>query len=89
MEKPSLQSRFTLLQSKFFPAKIPFSKIQKKNLESTLQKSEFYFAKEQSPLTMDASKPCDFLQLLTAQVARFSPEVGHIYSDLIGYKVSK
>jgi hypothetical protein len=27
-----LQSKFTLLQSKSFPAKIPFSKIQKKNL---------------------------------------------------------
>jgi hypothetical protein len=32
MEKPSLQSKFTLLKSKFFPAKIPLSKIQKKNL---------------------------------------------------------
>jgi hypothetical protein len=31
-EKPSLQSRFTLLPSKFFPAKFPFSKIQKKIL---------------------------------------------------------
>jgi hypothetical protein len=31
-EKPPLQSKFTLLPSKFFPAKIPFSKIQKKNL---------------------------------------------------------
>jgi hypothetical protein len=31
-EKHSLQSKFTLLKSKFFPAKIPFSKIQKKNL---------------------------------------------------------
>jgi hypothetical protein len=28
----SLQSKFTLLQSKFFPAKMPFSKIQKKKL---------------------------------------------------------
>jgi hypothetical protein len=47
-EKPFLQSKFTLLQSKFFPAKMPFSKIQKKNLagKNTLQKSEFYFAKE-------------------------------------------
>jgi hypothetical protein len=25
MEKPSLQSKFTLSKSKFFPAKIPFS----------------------------------------------------------------
>ncbi len=32
LEKPSLQSRFTLLPSKFFPAKFPFSKIQMKNL---------------------------------------------------------
>jgi hypothetical protein len=32
MEKPSLQSKFTLLKSKFFPAKIPLFKIQKKNL---------------------------------------------------------
>jgi hypothetical protein len=32
MEKPPLQSKFTLLKSKFFAAKIPFSKIQKKNL---------------------------------------------------------
>ncbi len=31
-EYPSLQSKFTLLKSKFFPAKIPFSKIQKKIL---------------------------------------------------------
>ncbi len=31
-EKPPLQSRFTLLPSNFFPAKIPFYKIQKKNL---------------------------------------------------------
>jgi hypothetical protein len=30
MEKPSLQSKSTHLKSKFFPAKIPFSKIQKK-----------------------------------------------------------
>ncbi len=29
---PSLRSKFTLLKSKFFPAKIPFSKLQKKNL---------------------------------------------------------
>jgi hypothetical protein len=36
--KPSLQIKFTLLKSKFFPAKIPFSKIQK---------NEFYFAKEE------------------------------------------
>jgi hypothetical protein len=37
---------FTLLKSQFFPAK--FSKIQEKNLagKNTLQKSEFYFAKE-------------------------------------------
>jgi hypothetical protein len=32
MEKPSLQSIFTFLPSKFFPAKYPFSKIQKKKL---------------------------------------------------------
>jgi hypothetical protein len=37
MEKPSLQS-------KFFPAKIPFSKIQKKNLAG-----KNYFAKERGP----------------------------------------
>ncbi len=39
---------FTLLKSKFFPAKFSFSKIQEKNLagKNTLQKSEFYFAKE-------------------------------------------
>jgi hypothetical protein len=41
MEKPSLQSEFTLLKSKFFPAKIPFSKIQKNNLAE-----KNYFAKE-------------------------------------------
>ncbi len=35
---------FTLLKSKFFPAKFSFSKIQEKNLagKNTLQKSEFY-----------------------------------------------
>ncbi len=32
LEKPSLQNKFTLLKIKFFPAKIPISKIQKKNL---------------------------------------------------------
>jgi hypothetical protein len=32
LAKTLLQSRFTLLKSKFFPAKFPFSKIQKKNL---------------------------------------------------------
>jgi hypothetical protein len=32
MEKPSLQSKLTLLKSKIFPAKIPFSEIQKKIL---------------------------------------------------------
>jgi hypothetical protein len=32
-EKPSFQSKFTLLKSKFFPAKIPFSK--KNHFEST------------------------------------------------------
>jgi hypothetical protein len=54
---------FTLLKSKFLPAKFSFSKMQEKNLapakfsfskiqeknlagKNTLQKSEFYFAKE-------------------------------------------
>jgi hypothetical protein len=37
MEKPSLQS-------KFFPAKFPLSKIQKKNLAGKI-----YFAKERGP----------------------------------------
>jgi hypothetical protein len=48
MEEPSLQCIFTLLPSKFFPAKIPFSKKQKKNWREkiTWQTSEFYFAKE-------------------------------------------
>jgi hypothetical protein len=41
MEKPSLQSKFTSLKSNFFPAKISFSKIQKKNLAG-----KNYFAKE-------------------------------------------
>jgi hypothetical protein len=43
MEKPStsMQSKFTLLKSKFFTAKIPFSKIQKKNLAG-----KNYFTKE-------------------------------------------
>jgi hypothetical protein len=41
VEKPSLQSKFTVLKSKFFPAKIPFSKIQKKILAGKI-----YFAKE-------------------------------------------
>jgi hypothetical protein len=46
--KTPLQSRFTLLKNKLFPAKFSFYKIQKKNLagKNTLQKSEFYFAKE-------------------------------------------
>jgi hypothetical protein len=47
-----LQSKFTLLPRNFFPAKIPFSKIQKKILEGKnffWQKSEFYFAKERGP----------------------------------------
>jgi hypothetical protein len=51
-EKPSLQSRFTLLPSKFFPAKFPFSKKTKEKFggkKFTLQKSEFYFAKERGP----------------------------------------
>jgi hypothetical protein len=39
LEVPSLQSKFTLLKSKFFPAKIHFSKIQKKNLAAKI-----YFA---------------------------------------------
>jgi hypothetical protein len=54
MEKHSLQSKFTLLKSKFFPAKIPFSKIQNKNLAEkiTLQKNDFYFAKERGPIKM-------------------------------------
>jgi hypothetical protein len=41
MAKTPLQSRFTLLKSKFFPAKFPFSKIQKKNLAGKI-----YFEKE-------------------------------------------
>jgi hypothetical protein len=41
MEKPSLQSKFTILKSKLFPAKIPFSKMQKKNLAGKI-----YFAKK-------------------------------------------
>ncbi len=32
MEKPSFQNKFIFFKSKFFPAKIPFSKILKKNL---------------------------------------------------------
>ncbi len=45
-EKPSLQRRIN------FPAKNPFSKIQKKNLAGknyTLQKSVFYFENERGP----------------------------------------
>jgi hypothetical protein len=51
MEKPSLQSRFTLLRSKFFPAKFPFSKDKRKiwREKIILQKSEFYFAKDRGP----------------------------------------
>jgi hypothetical protein len=45
MAKTPLQSRFTLLKSKFFPAKFPFSKIQKKNLAGKI-----YFAKERGPM---------------------------------------
>jgi hypothetical protein len=45
--KTPLQSRFTLLKSKFFPAKFSFYKIRKKNL----QKSEFIFAKMSSEYT--------------------------------------
>jgi hypothetical protein len=43
--KTPLQSRFTLLKSKFFPAKFSFYKIQKKNLagKNTLQRSEVLF----------------------------------------------
>jgi hypothetical protein len=41
LEKSSLQSKFTLLKSKFFPAKIPFPKIHQKNLVGKI-----YFAKE-------------------------------------------
>jgi hypothetical protein len=49
--KPPLQSKFTLLPSKFFPAKISFSKKNEKfgGKKIALQKSEFYFAKEQGP----------------------------------------
>ncbi len=45
MAKTPLQSRFTILKSKFFPAKFSFYKIQKKILagKNILQKSEFYF----------------------------------------------
>jgi hypothetical protein len=48
LAKTPLQNRFTLLMSKFFPAKFSFYKIQKKNLagKNTLQKSEFYFVKK-------------------------------------------
>jgi hypothetical protein len=45
-ESPYLQSKFTLLQSNFFPAKIFFSKIQKKNLAGkkiTLQINEVLY----------------------------------------------
>jgi hypothetical protein len=39
------------LQSKFLPAKIPFSKAKEKfgGKKITWQKSEFYFTKEQGP----------------------------------------
>jgi hypothetical protein len=44
MEKPSLQSKFSLLKSNFFPAKIPFSKIwREKN----------YFAEEGGPFVIE------------------------------------
>jgi hypothetical protein len=39
-----LQSKFTPLQSNFFPAKTPFSKIQKKILAG-----KKYFAKDRDP----------------------------------------
>ncbi len=38
LEKSTLHSRFTLFPSKFFPAKIPFSKIQKKNLAGKINR---------------------------------------------------
>jgi hypothetical protein len=41
MEKPSLQSKFTLLKSNFFPAKIPFSGYKRK-----IWREKIYFAKE-------------------------------------------
>jgi hypothetical protein len=40
-EKPSFQGKSTNLKNKFFTAKIPFFKIQKKNLAEII-----YFAKE-------------------------------------------
>jgi hypothetical protein len=43
-EKPFLQSEFTLLKSNFIPAKILFSKIQKKNLAGKV-----YSAKGRGP----------------------------------------
>jgi hypothetical protein len=46
MEKP-------FLQSKFFSAKFPFSKIQKKNLAGKNlldEKSKFYFVMERGPI---------------------------------------
>jgi hypothetical protein len=45
LAKTPLQSRFTLLKSKFFPTKFPFFKIQKKNLAGKI-----YFVKERGPI---------------------------------------
>jgi hypothetical protein len=42
-EKPSLQSKFTLLKSSFFPLKFPFPKFKRK-----IWREKIYFAKERS-----------------------------------------
>jgi hypothetical protein len=47
-----LQSKFTLLKSKFFPTEIPFFQNTKEKFggkKFTLQKTEFFFAKERGP----------------------------------------
>jgi hypothetical protein len=45
MEKPSLQSRFTLLTGKFSPPKFPFPKYKRK-----IWREKIYFANKRGPI---------------------------------------
>jgi hypothetical protein len=51
LEKPFLQSKFTLLKSNFFPAKVHFPKYKRK-----IWREKIYFAKKRGPQKLSLKK---------------------------------
>jgi hypothetical protein len=67
-----LQSKFTLLPSKFFPAKIPFTKIQKNGGKNLLSKRViFTLQRKDGPVTVNFEKFKESWKFLPSSI--FSP----------------